>query len=490
MDIKHKKLAGFAIDECRVFVREETLSLWNAIEHTVQLNQNLRISGPPGTGKSTEAWAWACWKARESKKKVVWFHFSKNRSTKVVIDGSLDFKQITTGYSANIEDINKCSDGDFLVVDGVTKTESINISRACSAWRETCPDRVFVIVTSVSIPIPLQDDEEADINLHEVPSWTLEQYQLACNDIPFYDSVKHNLNTPECIPVENKDDCILSKYFYAGGCARWMFEFNMERFQKDFESHFQKVDNFKDVYVQGGGDQKADAVNHLRGLTIRHNEKNYFFISQYATRRLSSKCDNARQFIIDGYNKADQTGNPSFRGWIFEFDVDYQLRQANSNKEMLLVSIRSNQINQPDQEEKWTVDQYVTFKSTDELLSLLKVISADQHLWVKPNLWCQKAYDFLHFYKHAGDLVMVAVNASHAKKHAVLLSELYNLGRKLALQDSSVTSIAFRFVVPSGEKFEVGNIEGRLDDWKWPPTKSLMIDQSHIAIANIVRTLI
>ena len=487
MNIRHKKLAGFDIDECRVFVREETLSLWKAIENAVLSDRNLRVTGPPGTGKSTEAWAWACWKARDSKKKVVWFHFSNNHSSKVVIDGSLD--RITTGYSADIEDI-KCSDGDFLVVDGVTKMESININRACFSWRKQCPGRVYMTVTSVSIPIPLQDDLEAVVSVHEVPSWVLEQYQLACADKTFYDNIKYNLNTPELVPVENKDDCILSKYFYAGGCARWMFEFNMESFQMDFDSHFDKVSNFKDVYVQGGGDQQANAVNHLRGLTINHGEKKYFFISQYATRRLSSKCDNVRQFIIDGYSKADQTGNPSFRGWIFEFDVDYQLSQANNKKEKLLVRIRSNQINQPDQEEKWTVDQYVTFKSTDELLSLLKVISADHHLWVKPNLWCQKAYDFLHFYKHAGDLVMVAVNASRAKKHAVLLSELYNLGRKLALQDSSVTSIAFRFVVPSGEEFEVGNIEGRLDDWKWPPTKLLMIDQSHIAIANIVRTLI
>ena len=107
--------------------------------------------------------------------------------------------------------------------------------------------------------------------------------------------------------------------------------------------------------------------------------------------------------------------------------VDYRLSQANIKKEKLLVSIRINQIDQPDQEEQWPVDQYVTFKSTDELLSLLKDMTADyQHLWAKPVLWSQKAYDFLHFYKHMGKLVMVAVNTSHAKKYTVLLSKLYN----------------------------------------------------------------
>ena len=175
--------------------------------------------------------------------------------------------------------------------------------------------------------------------------------------------------------------------------------------QKNFESHFAKVSNFKDVYVQGGGDEKADAVNHLRGLTVVHGAKKYFFISQYVTNRLSAKCDDARQFIIDGYMKADQTGNPSFRGWIFEFDVDYQLRQANVKKEKLLVGMRTTQVGQqPDQKEQWSVDQYVAFQSTDELTCLLKTMPADHHLWAKPDLWCQKAYDFLHFFKHGDEL--------------------------------------------------------------------------------------
>ena len=47
---------------------------------------NLRITGPPGTGKSTEAWAWALWKARTGKKTINWFHFTKSKKFKVVID--------------------------------------------------------------------------------------------------------------------------------------------------------------------------------------------------------------------------------------------------------------------------------------------------------------------------------------------------------------------------------------------------------------------
>ena len=83
---------------------------------------------------------------------------------------------------------------------------------------------------------------------------------------------------------------------------------------------------------------------------------------------------------------------------------------------------------------------------------------------------------------------MVAVNASHAKKHSVMLSVLYNLGTNFARQSSPIGSIAFRFVVPSGEKFEIGTVEGHLADWGWPKMKEDIMGSYHIAVANVVLT--
>jgi len=426
VDIHQKKLAGFAIDQCRVFVRPESVALWTAMENAVQDGQNLRVSGPPGTGKSTEALAWALWKAQDTKKKVVWFHFSQNRATKVVIDGASD--QITAGHSAKIADI-EASAGDFLVIDGVTKKDSVSINRACSVWRDSQECRAFVTVSSVSIPVAVQEDEEAKIRAHTVPSWSLEQYQQACQDDTFFNSVKDNLKIGDNIL---DGDLILAKYAYAGGSARWMFEFDMQRFHTDFKVHFDKVKNYTDIFGEAGGDTSADAVNHLRGLTITPaGEHNYFFISQYATRRLSAKCDDERQFIIDGYNKASEAGNPAFRGWIFEFDVDYQLKQACQHASTIPVVLRvhpNEDQEQKEQKEERKVNEYVTFQSRDDLLTKLKSLSANEYLWAKPELWCQKSFDFLRFHRQDSHMCMVAVNASHAKKHSVLLSVVSDLG--------------------------------------------------------------
>ena len=62
VDIKQQDLAGLSVKNTRFYVRPESVDLWNKIENVTNEGNNLRVSGPPGTGKSTEAWAWALWK--------------------------------------------------------------------------------------------------------------------------------------------------------------------------------------------------------------------------------------------------------------------------------------------------------------------------------------------------------------------------------------------------------------------------------------------
>ena len=47
-----------------MFVRDDGKLLWEAFNQAVEQKHNLSVNGPPGTGKSTEAWAWALWHAK------------------------------------------------------------------------------------------------------------------------------------------------------------------------------------------------------------------------------------------------------------------------------------------------------------------------------------------------------------------------------------------------------------------------------------------
>ena len=52
------------------------------------------------------------------------------------------------------------------------------------------------------------------------------------------------------------------------------------------------------------------------------------FVSKYVLRKLANMCDDKQQFLARCYREADNTNNPAFRGWVFEFDVDFQLTSA------------------------------------------------------------------------------------------------------------------------------------------------------------------
>ena len=63
-------------DNLLVFTRKNVVNMWEALEKLKNSSKNrLHISGPPGTGKSTVAWAWVCSTARLHN--IVWAHMNK-----------------------------------------------------------------------------------------------------------------------------------------------------------------------------------------------------------------------------------------------------------------------------------------------------------------------------------------------------------------------------------------------------------------------------
>ena len=159
-----------------------------------------------------------------------------------------------------------------------------------------------------------------------------------------------------------------TKYFYAGGSVRWMFGYSGDEFFEDFEFCFGKVEDYDAVLTGRSGDRHSRSVHHMRGLSKRGPRVSYFFISQHALNKFASKCDTKKQFIIAGYGKAEESKNPAFRGWIFEFDVDYQLSQAAENKVAINVSVRNRR------PERWNVTKYKTFRDVAGIIQEVQSI--------------------------------------------------------------------------------------------------------------------
>jgi hypothetical protein len=483
--VKQKSI-GFGIactDECFVFVRPESVEMWRALEAQVTDGGSLLVGGPPGTGKSTEAWAWARWRAMYSKQKVTWFHFTNVNVIMVEINGSTG---IMTSCEVGIADV-KDAEGDVLLVDGVTKESSTELLRSCTAWRSNQPGRIFVAISSVSIGISEEHLRDAKVTEFIVPSWEFKQFETACKSDDFFSRVRPNLLCPNVRVDADKSELLLAKYAFAGGCARWMFDFSYDTWLRDFEKHLEKVADYKNIFGEASGDATRDAVNHLRGLSLRASGKKYFFISQHTLRELSKKCDNKRRFILDSYKKARDAENPSYLGWIFEFDVDFQLDMAKQNQTKVKVELRGT-----DAVEELCVTDYITYTNITDIVTRITTLNESDTIWAKPQLWCQKAFDFLYFQKNEHGIRMGVVNASHAKRHSVLLHVVKTLAA--SFQPACVIEeIRFDFYVPPMKDFQVDKVTGSLAPWKnfrrqlWFDNKDRpqdYLDESFIVIAN------
>ena len=134
------------------------------------------------------------------------------------------------------------------------------------------------------------------------------------------------------------------------------------------------------------------------------------------SRSSSEKCADKKKFTLDSYRKAEETQNPAFCGWMFEFDVDDQLDLARSSKSSISVNVRGGG------EEKWSVDDYQAYVSTDDLIAAVGVLQEGADLWLTLKLWCEPGFDSLRFRTAGAYFELEPVNGHALVKRTVLLS--------------------------------------------------------------------
>jgi hypothetical protein len=497
VDVNWLNIAGLSVGDttanktARIFVREEAHEMWRKIESSIDDSMSLSVEGPPGTGKSTEAWAWALWKARTTKKNVVWFHSTSKLITEVIIDGNADTLSYRWVSQPELDEVIRLSACDFMVFDGLTGKNSQSINTALGVWKRSGAARQFITTSSQAIKGTVEHKEEAGIDNFSVPSWTLLQYERACEDDALFDEVKQKLVCGAHDATTSKPELLRAKYYYAGGCARWMFGFNFARFQTDFTTHWSSVGDYSSFFKGQTGEKAVNAVNHLRSIVkLNNGDLKVFFVSKHVIAKYLADVDNQAAFLELAYGKATEAQNPSFRGWVYEFDVDNQLKRACERREEMKVTLRSHG-DTKFADESWRFSKYAEFDSTSDLIPLIQEMVIGSVLVAKPKLWCQSAYDFLVFRLRDGNhLHMDALNATRGVTHNVKLHVIHVLGKALLEGNTPVASIRFGFLVPPDQaEFAVGDITGSLHDWWGQQTKEIVLSAGHIAVINFPKSM-
>ncbi|KAE8882915.1 hypothetical protein PF003_g32855 [Phytophthora fragariae] len=195
------------------------------------------VVGPPGSGKSSTAAVFALALPRTSAWVVTWIHLIRDEPPICVrLEGNekKTFKLLTPDLDDLVAILFEVEDTKHHVVflDGVTQNDTE--LKVCTGWvRQKWDTRRLVLVTSMSSrrKVKLDDDAGKKAMQHNVPSWNLDEYLKAVEDDELFQSVLPYLDASddEEVPTDAasmrtwRELILLSKFYFAGGNARYMF---------------------------------------------------------------------------------------------------------------------------------------------------------------------------------------------------------------------------------------------------------------------------
>ena len=114
----------------------------------------------------------------------------------------------------------------LMILDGIIGNQE-EIEQRANGWCLLDNKLRYLVVLSSEGAKRRYNDDNVDYNgraLFRQWSWRLTEYKVAMSNSAFFSSVAESMDAPE----EFGDDPIDAKFFFAGGCARYMFGFGTE----------------------------------------------------------------------------------------------------------------------------------------------------------------------------------------------------------------------------------------------------------------------
>jgi len=285
------------------------------------LNDNdfVLVDGCSGTGKSSVVWIWACNVAlTRPLTKICWLHIDKLDSSYCLLGNST----ISSGLVENEKKFINACDCQILIFDGVVAAQQETM-KAASIWRKKGVNRKLILVSSQQIIIFIELQKRENVKPFVMPSWTLEDYEIAISNEEFFESVKYSF------PIDSQNP-LMQKYFYAGSSARWMFSMIIDDIISSAKLHMSSISNI-DLLICGFSGNRSDiAVNHL--MFTDSKSESGFIVSEYVFLELAKKF--SREFIYQATNSELAKKNPAFDRWIMEADF---IMQVETTKPVVLI---------------------------------------------------------------------------------------------------------------------------------------------------------
>jgi len=210
------------------------------------------------------------------------------------------------GYELRRVDTRKV----FIFVDGYKAQDAHKAFFNRLAGQLRKEDRIVICCSLAILGKRSEEDNERYEKFH-VPSWTKEEYLSAMANDAFYQSVKVNLDAQQVLlsemlevheedesddedesvsVTEKKEQALISKFYYAGGSCRFMFQYPTKRVMEELVKSLNSVPDKQVLisYPYGKYLQHSDEIDRLFGMTSSGEP---FFVSRYVTFLLAKQSD-------------------------------------------------------------------------------------------------------------------------------------------------------------------------------------------------------
>jgi hypothetical protein len=251
-----------------------------------------RIHGHPGTGKSTTGLYFAIDMAVRKKWNVLWVHVRRTRFICLHMkpDGSTATAQMTKTEEFERfleffhEAAESASPGHLILIDGLDGKKDDHVITTADNW---CGmdrhNRRLVLLSSDGMDEKSFNDQNAtygDQAVFRQWSWKLEEYRIAMSDSRFHASVEQFMDAPRNDIKDPAD----AKFYYAGGCARYMFHFPTRTVIRRIDSGLEDQMN---AALKNRDDCLSIASVHR--LFSWYGKGHYDIVSEYAQRQMEEE---------------------------------------------------------------------------------------------------------------------------------------------------------------------------------------------------------
>ncbi|KAE8971472.1 hypothetical protein PR001_g26881, partial [Phytophthora rubi] len=436
---------------------------WNTINHnSIQASSILWISGPPGTGKSCTALAFACsldpivWD-------VLWIHYTRGSSEFNCVRMQGDAKELCFFRARDVDEClsqvlesTSTERKTIVFLDGyVAESEQAECAfESCSAWcRSNLGQHRLVIVTSMSVlgkkfridehrEIPntteLQDNsvQLREQSLFDLFSWTLEDYHRAIKNDEVFRTVEDKLPPYRANPRSAESEAMQrkkrleEKFFVAGGSARVMFDLDPVNATRYVRNAVKAVENFQKCADMLAGNASTNVINRLLAIYpgVAGTDRDSRLVSGFVMRALAINLGPDLLKNMASFNRF----NPSVDGYIFE-----------SWFFAMLTADGINGMCEGPQKVKWEQSTVTHFDPRQISTGIYR-----DKMWLAPLKWNQSGYDavFIDTDKKLVRFVQVTRALVHSFNHVYFVEVLNQLAAMKTPTQFDVVEMCF--VVP------------------------------------------